>query len=131
MASFVVQISFANHTGVDKVARLLSHERIVKHSAMFQGPDHCDYVLSLKTEDKRIVSDCPTWGFPKIRGTLLGVPVIRIIIFGGLYWGPLILGNYHIVLCSHALALATMCLARRRMRMHAGELKKTGKNHNI
>ena len=25
-------------------------------------------------------------GFPKIRGYL----------FGGLYWGPLILGNYHI-----------------------------------
>ena len=36
------------------------------------------------------------WGFPKIRGTLLGVPVIRTIIFWGLYWGPLILGNYHV-----------------------------------
>ena len=33
---------------------------------------------------------------PKIRGTFLGVPVIRIIVFGDLYWGPLILGNYHI-----------------------------------
>ena len=33
-------------------------------------------------------------GFPKIRGTLLEVPIIRIIVFGGLYWGPLILGNY-------------------------------------
>ena len=37
-----------------------------------------------------------TWGFPKIRGTFLGVPIIRIIIFWGLYWGPHILGNYHI-----------------------------------
>ena len=36
------------------------------------------------------------WGFPKIRGTILGVPLIRIIVSWGLYWGPLILGNYHI-----------------------------------
>ena len=35
-------------------------------------------------------------GFPKIRGTILGVPIIRIIVFGGLYWGPLVLGNYQI-----------------------------------
>ena len=27
----------------------------------------------------------PLWGFPKIRGTFLGVPIIRIIVFGGLY----------------------------------------------
>ena len=26
------------------------------------------------------------WGFPKIRGTVLGVPIIRTIV----YWGPLI-----------------------------------------
>ena len=36
------------------------------------------------------------WKFPKIRGTFLGVPIIKTILFGGLYWGPLILGNYHI-----------------------------------
>ena len=36
------------------------------------------------------------WGFPKIGGTFLGVPIIRIIVFWGLYWGPLILGNYHL-----------------------------------
>ena len=35
-------------------------------------------------------------GFPKIRGTFLGVPIIRTIVFWGLYWGSLILGNYHI-----------------------------------
>ena len=28
-------------------------------------------------------------GFPKIRGTFLRIPIIRIIVFGGLYWGPL------------------------------------------
>ena len=33
---------------------------------------------------------------PKIRGTFLGVPIIRIILFWGLYWGPPILGNCHI-----------------------------------
>ena len=35
------------------------------------------------------------WGFPKIRGTILKVPIIRIIVYWGLYWDPLILGNYH------------------------------------
>ena len=32
-------------------------------------------------------------GFPEIRGTLLGVPIIRTLIFWGLYCGPLILGK--------------------------------------
>ena len=37
-------------------------------------------------------------GVPKIRGTLFGVPIlIRTVVFWGLYWGPPILGNYHIV----------------------------------
>ena len=34
-----------------------------------------------------------TWDFPKIRGTILGVPIIRTIVYWGLYWGPLFLGN--------------------------------------
>ena len=29
-------------------------------------------------------------------GTLLGVPIIRTIVYWGLYWSPLILGNYHV-----------------------------------
>ena len=29
-------------------------------------------------------------GFPKIRGTMLGVPIIRTIVFWGIYWGSLI-----------------------------------------
>ena len=36
------------------------------------------------------------WGFPEIRGTFLGVPIIRIILFWAPYWGCLIWGNYHI-----------------------------------
>ena len=29
-------------------------------------------------------------------GTILGVPIIRTIVYWGLSWGPLILGNYQI-----------------------------------
>ena len=36
------------------------------------------------------------WGFPKIRVTFLGVPIIKSRVFGGLYWVPPILGNYHL-----------------------------------
>ena len=37
------------------------------------------------------------WGFPEIRCTILGVPIVRTIVFWGLHWGPIILGNYHIL----------------------------------
>ena len=33
------------------------------------------------------------WGFPKIRGTFLGVPIIRTIVYWGLYWGTLYFGK--------------------------------------
>ena len=36
------------------------------------------------------------WGFPRIMGTFLVVPIIRIMVYWGLYWGPSILGNYHV-----------------------------------
>ena len=38
----------------------------------------------------------PYGGFPKLGVPFLGIPIIRTIVFWGLYWGPLILGNYHI-----------------------------------
>ena len=38
---------------------------------------------------ERDVSKRLIWRFTKIRGTLLGVLVIRTIVFWGLYWGPL------------------------------------------
>ena len=43
------------------------------------------------------------WRFPNIGGTILGVPIRRTIVFWGLYWGSLILGNYQIsmVMCPH------------------------------
>ena len=36
----------------------------------------------------------PKWGFPKSGVPFLGVLIIRTIVFWGLYWGPLVLGNY-------------------------------------
>ena len=36
------------------------------------------------------------WVVPKIKGPLLGVPIIRMIVFWGLYCGPPILGSYHL-----------------------------------
>ena len=35
-------------------------------------------------------------GFPMMRGPFLGVPMIRIIAFWGLHWGPPIYGRYHV-----------------------------------
>ena len=37
------------------------------------------------------------WEFPKIRGTLFWVLIIRILLFRVLYWGPPIIGNSHMV----------------------------------
>ena len=41
------------------------------------------------------LGDVNIWGFPKIWGTFLGVPIIATIVYLGLYWGPPILGKYH------------------------------------
>ena len=56
------------------------------------------------------------WGFPEIRGTFLGVPIIRITVFAGLYWGPPILGNYHFgfrVLRSYTVVMGLLAHWRR------------------
>ena len=50
------------------------------------------------------------WGFPKIRGTILGVHIIRAIVFWGLSWDLLILGNYHIYTLLEGSAPTTMCV---------------------
>ena len=42
----------------------------------------------------------PHMGVSQIRGTFLGVLILSIIVYWGLYWGTLILGKYHIVLIS-------------------------------
>ena len=47
-----------------------------------------------------------TWGFPKMRGTSFGVPILRTMVFWGLSWGLPVLGNYH---SSHAIPSALLC----------------------
>ena len=42
-------------------------------------------------------------GFPKLGVPFLGVPIIRTIVFWGLYWGPTILGNYHMIYSLNSL----------------------------
>ena len=39
----------------------------------------------------------PIWGFPKTGCTILGVPILLVTIFWGLFWGLPILGIYHII----------------------------------
>ena len=52
---------------------------------------------SEETKSIRIGADpIPKMGFSQIRGTFLGVPIIRTIVYLGLYGGPLILGKYQI-----------------------------------
>ena len=40
-------------------------------------------------------------GFPIIRGAFWVAPRRRIIVYWGLYWGPLILGSYHLGVSQH------------------------------
>ena len=56
--------------------------------------------------------------FPKNRITFLGVPVVRILAFGGLCWCPSIVGNYLIaffvfkcLVCRSLLLQSQTCLA--------------------
>ena len=37
-----------------------------------------------------------------MKGTILGVPIRRTVVCGGLCWGPLIWGNYHSSTCNPA-----------------------------
>ena len=59
-------------------------------------------------------------GFPKIRGTILGFPIIRTRIYWGLYWGPPILGNYHMGLRRLDRKLAKPLLALQALSMDQG-----------
>ena len=60
------------------------------HRRGAQGP------RTWQPQDGPLARGFEIWGFPKIRATFLGVPIIRIIVYWGLYWGLLILGNYHL-----------------------------------
>ena len=54
-------------------------------------------VVGLRSKTGKDQTGClPMWGFPKIRGSFLGILIKGIIVFWRLYWGPLVLGNYHV-----------------------------------
>ena len=59
------------------------------------------YFSTIEWSERRLPGACQAevpklmCGFPKIRGTILGVPIIRTITYLGVHIGvPLILGNY-------------------------------------
>ena len=55
----------------------------------------CETVVELGSYGyMEVMRDSRFFWFPKIRGTILAVPIIRTKVFWGLYWGPLILGKY-------------------------------------
>ena len=72
-----------------------------------QLPFHYSYTLdqihdrrytkrSLPRQGPKTKVGTEIWGFPKIRGTLLGIPTKRTLVHWGLYWGSLVLGNFHV-----------------------------------
>ena len=56
----------------------------------------CGWFLCQRRRERLRANSCYFGGFPKFRGTLLGVPIIRTIVFWALYRGTPILGNYHL-----------------------------------
>ena len=69
--------------------------------------------------------------FPIIRGTLLGVPITRIIVFWGLYWGPLVLGNCHFLpqVAEGLLGLGLQCSNRNNRNVIDNDHGTTNLNH--
>ena len=69
--------------------------QVYPHPEFENTPNTDDRGLGVGTLLRERVKVCK--GFPEIRGTFrLGVPIIRTVVFGSLYWGPPILGNYHL-----------------------------------
>ena len=65
--------------------------------AAFIGKAHCSMGLGFRVEISKEARSVSKLGVP-----LLGVPIKRIIVFWGLYWGLPILGN-----CKMCLATST------------------------
>ena len=67
----------------------------------------CPAPFERAADVKRSVSGLhESLGFPKLRGTFLGAPIIKTTVYWGLYWGPLILGNYRLVVARGGYILA-------------------------
>ena len=56
-----------------------------------RGPDNVPQALESTVSTRDHVDTYV--GFPIIRGTILGVPLLRTVVFWGLSWGPAILGD--------------------------------------
>ena len=80
-----------------KVGDLKGHELAIRGACALYA---CTYIFMI-------------WRFPKIRGTFLGVPMLRTIVFGALLGVPLFLGSYHMGLFSSPINEAHgLCFAR-------------------
>ena len=62
------------------------------YSSRIQMAKHCIQGPRVRPED--LYKRNSTWGLPKIKGTFLGVPITRTIVFWGLFWGSPTLGSY-------------------------------------
>ena len=61
-----------------------------------------------KRRQKPLLLCLVMWGFSKIRGTFLGVPIIKARVFEGLYWGPPYVGRLPCIDCTGAPFAAFM-----------------------
>ena len=52
-------------------------------------------------------------------GTLVGFPIIRVVVYWGLYWHPPIQGNFPMVRTTACQAIRLLCF-RQDKRTHAG-----------
>ena len=74
-------------------SRALEQINAVKPSKQYRPQGHCPLqmeALDLNWSKKNGLFEkvCPTRGFPKIGGTILGVPLIRIIVLGSIVGSP-------------------------------------------
>ena len=82
---------------------------LISHSLTLFSFLFVSYPFSVNLKDKSALTNTSTMrflnqaqvggkkmGVSQNEGYYLGVPIIRSVVFWGLYWGPPILGNYQI-----------------------------------
>ena len=67
----------------------------------FGEMDYLSEVQTIANSSAKLSCMVKNGGFPKLRGTVLGVPVLRTVVFWGLYWGSSVLGNYRMCSAGH------------------------------
>ena len=99
LRDYVVRLRRGSAQPVHGVGHIDSVEVVVVGQAVVIGLNGLGSVgLCCRTDHILLRSAGRTniWGFPKIRGTILRVPILKILKSWGPYWGLPILGNYHI-----------------------------------